>query len=89
MKLSWGNEVKKRENIENSRSTYIFPDLCNPEKHQIILELIIGTMKGQSNYYFKNVERRFTRFAKIKTSQNGLAYKNPAQEWLYTLNIIS
>ena len=46
-------------------------------------------MKGQSNYYFKNVERRFTRFAKIKTSQNGLAYKNPAQEWLYTLNIIS
>ena len=59
---------------------YIFPDLCNPEKHQIILELIIGTMKGQSNYYFKNVERRFTRFAKIKTSQNGLAYKNTAQE---------
>jgi hypothetical protein len=38
-------------------------------------------MKGQSNYYFKNVERRFTRFAKIiKTSQNGLAYKNTAQE---------
>ena len=72
---------KKSENIENSRPTYIFPDLSNQEKHQIILELIIGTMKGQSNYYFKNVERRFTRFAKIiKTSQNGLAYKNTAQE---------
>ena len=59
--------------------------LYNPEKHQISLELIIGTMKGQSNYYFKNVERRFTRFAKIiKASQNGLAYKNTVQEWLDT-----
>ena len=84
MKFSGANEWKYRKFEIN-----LFPDLCNPEKDQIILELIIGTMKGQSNYYFKNVERRFTRFAKIKTSQNGVAYKNTAQEWLYTLNIIS